>query len=97
MSLDRQTDVRPSLLTSALPGIPGEISDGCFSSCPGRKRGRRNLFSVAMKKSDQNNTRPKSLNGQYTDRKTLCQQFLTVNRKSTNMKVPKNSFLSRTL
>ncbi len=49
MSLDRQTDVRPSPLTSALPGIPEEISDDCFSSFPENKK-RRNLFSVAKKK-----------------------------------------------
>lgn len=37
MNPDRQTDVRPSPLTLALPEIPGEISDGCFSSYPRKK------------------------------------------------------------
>lgn len=45
MSLDMQTAVRPSHLTSAHQGIPGELSDGCFLGYPRRKRKKTSLLS----------------------------------------------------
>lgn len=59
MSLDRQTDVHPSPLTSALLGIPGEISDGCFSSYPVIKQEKRHFFNVAISEGHQHNIKPK--------------------------------------
>lgn len=60
MSLDRQTDDHPSPLTSALLGIPGEISDGCFSGYPVIKQEKRHLFNIVISEGPQHNIKPKN-------------------------------------
>lgn len=50
MSLDRQTDVRPSSLTSAHWRIPEEISDGFSSGYPEeiKRRKKENLYATVL-------------------------------------------------
>lgn len=59
MSPNKQRDDHPSTLTSALLGIPGEISDGCFSSYPVIKQEKWHFFNIVISEGHQHNIKPK--------------------------------------
>ena len=92
VSLDRQTGVRPSPQTSALPETPGEISDGCFSSYPGRKRKNTSL-RYSHGKSFQDKHEAKNRNwivNTHTEKPLLS--FISGLQKHKCAKVPKDYF-----